>query len=156
MVLRDFSAHSTRWSYKSRYTGGEEIEDKLNTSPLGLIYNDENPATYLHYNGTRTTPHLLLVSSDISELARRKIIDNSGSGHKSAIASIATNSKCMTPKMTNKPSWNSKKADGPKLTNLLENKPRASPINYNLHPNKLCNNITDIIIRCAKKSIPLW
>nr|CDS29803.2 hypothetical protein HmN_000901900 [Hymenolepis microstoma] len=56
-------------------------------------------ATYLHYNGTKTTPDLLLVSSYISELTQRKVIDDPGSGHKLFIASIITNSKPMTSKM---------------------------------------------------------
>ncbi|VDN97702.1 unnamed protein product [Rodentolepis nana] len=59
----------------------------LNNNPLELIYSNEDPATYLHYNGTRTTPDLLLGSSDISELTRRKINDDPGSGHKPVIAS---------------------------------------------------------------------
>nr|CDS26299.1 hypothetical protein HmN_000654800 [Hymenolepis microstoma] len=99
IVLGGFNAHSIRWDYKNRNTAGKEIEDILNSSPLGLIYSDEDPATYLHYNGTRTTPDLLLVSSDISELKQRKIIDNPGSGHKPVIGSITINSKSMAPKM---------------------------------------------------------
>nr|CDS29376.1 selectin protein [Hymenolepis microstoma]CUU99916.1 selectin protein [Hymenolepis microstoma] len=100
VVLGDFNAHSTRWGYKNRNTAGKEIEDILNSSPLEVIYNDEVPATHLHYNGIRTTPNLLLVSSDISELTQRKIIDNPGSGHKPVIASVTIKStKSVTPKM---------------------------------------------------------
>nr|CDS31060.1 hypothetical protein HmN_000048300 [Hymenolepis microstoma] len=101
IVLRDFNAYSTRRGYKSRNTPGKEIEDIHNSSPLEL-YSDEDPATYLQYNGTRTTPDLLLISSDISELTQRKIIDNHGSGHKPIIASITINSNSMTPKMPTK------------------------------------------------------
>ncbi|VDO12609.1 unnamed protein product [Rodentolepis nana] len=76
VVLGDFNAHSTRWGYKDTNIAGKEIEDILNSNPLELIYSNEDPATYLHYNGTRTTPDLLLASSAISELARRKIIED--------------------------------------------------------------------------------
>nr|CDS26864.1 pol protein [Hymenolepis microstoma] len=121
--LGDFNAHSTRWGYKNRNTAGKEIEDILHSS-------DEDPATYLHYNGTRTTPDLLLV---LSELTQRKLIDYPGSGHKPVIASIITNSKCMTPKMPTKLSWNFKRADWPNFTNLLEtaNSP-VVPLDANL------------------------
>nr|CDS35174.1 hypothetical protein HmN_001002100 [Hymenolepis microstoma] len=149
IVLRDFSAHSTRWDYKNRNTARKEIEDILNSSPLELIYSDEGPAIYLHYNGTRTTPVLLLVSSDISELTQSKIIDYPGFGHRPVIASITINSKSMTSKMPTRVLWNFKKADWPKFTNLLETKLYANPINYNQHPDKLCPNITNIIIQCA-------
>uniref|UniRef100_A0A0R3TCU1 Endo/exonuclease/phosphatase domain-containing protein n=1 Tax=Rodentolepis nana TaxID=102285 RepID=A0A0R3TCU1_RODNA len=53
----------------------------------------------LHYNGTRTTPDLLLASSDISKLTRRKIIDDPGSAHKPIIASITIGGKSMTMKV---------------------------------------------------------
>nr|CDS26560.2 rho gtpase activating protein 8 [Hymenolepis microstoma] len=67
-----------------------------------LTYSDESSTTYFYLNGTRTTPDLLLVSSDISELTQCKIIDDPESGHKPVIASSTTNSKSMTPKMSTK------------------------------------------------------
>nr|CUU98279.1 hypothetical transcript [Hymenolepis microstoma] len=115
---------------------------------------DEDPATYLHYNGTTTTPDLLLVSSNISEVTQRKIINDSGSGHNPVIVSITINSKSVTPKMPTKVLWKFMKADWPKFTNLLETELNTSPINYNQHPDKLCNNVTNIIIKCTKKTIP--
>ncbi|VDO03383.1 unnamed protein product [Rodentolepis nana] len=99
VALGDFNAHSTRWGYKDTNIAGKEIVDMLNTNPLELIYSNEDPATYLHYNGTRTTPDLLLASSDISEHTRRKIIDDPCSGHKPVIASITTGSKSLTRKV---------------------------------------------------------
>ncbi|VDO17031.1 unnamed protein product [Rodentolepis nana] len=126
----------------------------LNSNPLELMYSNGDPATYLHYNGTRTTPDLLLVSSDISEHTRRKIIDDPGSGHKSVIASNIIGSKSMTRKVSTKQSWNFKKADWSRFTNLLENELHTSPLNFNQHPDKICNNITNIMFRCAKKTIP--
>ncbi|VDO02713.1 unnamed protein product [Rodentolepis nana] len=174
--------------------------------------SDKDPATCLHNTGTRTTPDLLLVSSDICELASdindpgsghkpviasgfllassdisehtrdlllassdisehtRRIsswlqatsasihaaLDDPGSGHKPVITRITMSNKCMTPKMPTKLSWNFKKADWSRFTNLLENEFHASLINYNHHPDKLCNNITNVIIRCAKKFIPRY
>ncbi|VDO02615.1 unnamed protein product [Rodentolepis nana] len=102
-------------------SAGKEIKDMLNGNPLELIYSNKIPITYLHYNGTRTTPDLLLSSIDISEHTRRKIIDNPGSDPKPAIASITVGSKTMTTKVSTKLSWNFKKADWSRFTNLLEN-----------------------------------
>ncbi|VDO12549.1 unnamed protein product [Rodentolepis nana] len=78
---------------------------------LNVVCGNEDPATYLPYNGTRTTPDLLLASSDISEHTPRKIIDDPGSGHKPVIASITIGSKSMSRKVPTKLSWNFKKAD---------------------------------------------
>ncbi|VDO15438.1 unnamed protein product [Rodentolepis nana] len=126
----------------------------LNSNILELIYSNEDPATYLHYNGSRTTPDLLLASSDISEHTHRKIIDDPGSGHKPVIASITIGSKSISRKVPTKLSWNFKKADWPRFTNLLEDELHSSPLNFNQHPDKLCTAITKIMIRCAKKTIP--
>ncbi|VDO12431.1 unnamed protein product [Rodentolepis nana] len=125
----------------------------LKSNPLELIYSNEDPATYLHYNGNRTTPDLLLASSDISEHTRRKIIDDPGSGHKPIIASITIGSKSMTWKVPTKLSWNFRKADWPRFTNILDNELHTSPLNFNQRADKLCNDITNIMIRCAKKTI---
>ncbi|VDN99573.1 unnamed protein product [Rodentolepis nana] len=59
----------------------------LNSNPLEFIYSNEDPATYLHYDGTRTTPDLPLASRDINEHTRRKITNDPASGHKAVIAS---------------------------------------------------------------------
>ncbi|VDO02972.1 unnamed protein product [Rodentolepis nana] len=61
----------------------------------------------------------------------------------------------MTRKVPTKLSWNFKKADWPRFINLLDNELRTSPINFNEHPDKLCNEITNIMIRCAEKTIPI-
>ncbi|VDO02002.1 unnamed protein product [Rodentolepis nana] len=126
--ISDFNAHSTGWGYKDTNISGKEIEDMLNSNPLELICSNEDKATYLHYNGTRTTPDLLLASSDISEHTRRKIIDDPGSGHKPVIASITIGSKSKTRKVPTKLSWNFKRADWTRFTNLLENELHTSKI----------------------------
>ncbi|VDN99483.1 unnamed protein product [Rodentolepis nana] len=125
---------------------------------------NEDPAN-LHYNGTGTTPDLLLASSDISEHTRRKIIEDPGSGHKPGKiiddpgsghkpVLLVLCSKSMTTKVSTKLSWNFKKADWPRFTNLLENELHTSPLNFNQHPDKLCTDFTNIMITCAKKTIP--
>ncbi|VDO13648.1 unnamed protein product [Rodentolepis nana] len=82
VVLGDLYVHSTRWGFKNINTAGREIEDMLNYSPLELIYSYVDHAIYLHYNESKTTSHLFLASSNIGEHTHRKIIDDSGSGHK--------------------------------------------------------------------------
>ncbi|VDN98560.1 unnamed protein product [Rodentolepis nana] len=60
----------------------------------------------------------------------------------------------MTTKVLTKLSWNFKKANWPGITNLLDNELHTCPLNFNQHHDKLCNDITNIMIRCAKKTIP--
>ncbi|VDO03815.1 unnamed protein product [Rodentolepis nana] len=61
----------------------------------------------------------------------------------------------MSRKVPTKLSWNFNKANWPRFTNLLDNELRTSPLNFNQHLDKLCNEITDIMIRWAKKPFPL-
>ncbi|VDO00861.1 unnamed protein product [Rodentolepis nana] len=67
----------------------------LESSSLELIHTDADSATYLQYHGIRTTPDLLVTSSEISEHTRLKIIDDDGSGHKSVIITKARQEKCQ-------------------------------------------------------------
>ncbi|VDO11646.1 unnamed protein product [Rodentolepis nana] len=84
----------------------------------------------------------------------KPVIASAGSGHKPVIASIIIGCQSMTKKVLTKLSWNFKKADWPRFTNLLNNELYASPLNFRQHPKKLCNKNTNIMIRSAKKTIP--
>uniref|UniRef100_A0A0R3TG49 Endo/exonuclease/phosphatase domain-containing protein n=1 Tax=Rodentolepis nana TaxID=102285 RepID=A0A0R3TG49_RODNA len=108
------------WGYKDTNIARKETEDMLNNNPLEHIYSNKDPATYVHYNETRTTPFLLLTSNSISEHKRRKIIEDPGSGHKPVIA---------------------------------RNEFHTSPLNSSQQPDKLCNDITNIMMRWVKKTI---
>ncbi|GIX97895.1 uncharacterized protein CEXT_389351 [Caerostris extrusa] len=61
IVIGDMNAHSTRWGYGDMNAAGKEIEDLLNSSLLDLIYDTSDPPTYIHYNGSGSTPDLLCV-----------------------------------------------------------------------------------------------
>ncbi|VDO14459.1 unnamed protein product [Rodentolepis nana] len=58
----------------------------------------------------------------------------------------------MTWKVPTKLSWNFKKADWSRFTNLLNNELHTSPLNFIQHLDKLCTDITNIMIRCANKT----
>ena len=85
-MIGDFNAHSPKWGYTDTNAAGKDMEDLPNTSVLELIYNDTDPPTYLQFNGTQTTPDLLLLSSDISANTKRIILEDPGSVHKPVIA----------------------------------------------------------------------
>ncbi|VDO01072.1 unnamed protein product [Rodentolepis nana] len=56
----------------------------------------------------------------------------------------------MTWKVPTKLPRNFKKTDWPRFTNLLENELHTSHLNFNQHPDKLRNDITNIMIRPCK------
>ncbi|GFT28189.1 hypothetical protein NPIL_101211 [Nephila pilipes] len=105
---------------------GQELEDILNSTPLELIYHASDPHTFLHYNGTCSTPDLLCVSSDIGISSKRGIIEDPGSGHRQVIAHININDHSpMAQNNYQKVSWNFKKANWKKFTELLDRKLRG-------------------------------
>ncbi|GIY15568.1 hypothetical protein CDAR_618821 [Caerostris darwini] len=88
IVIGDVNAHPTRWGYDDMNAAGKEIEDLLNSSLLDLTYDASDPPTYIHYNGSGSTPDLLCISTDLSPFTNRIIIVDPGSGHRQIIASI--------------------------------------------------------------------
>jgi hypothetical protein len=96
------------------------MEDVLNTSTLELIYTDTDPPTHLHFNGTQTTPDLLLVSGDVSANTKRIILEDLGCGHKPVVAEILLTRKQKIPDSYTKTSWNFKKTKWESFTEMLE------------------------------------
>ena len=111
ILIGEFNAHSPTWGYSDINAAEREIEDLLQTKPVELIFKKDDAGTFLHYNGSTTSPDLLIVSSDISHSTERKIIDDPGSGHRPVIANISINSEYNQQKSYCKPSWNFKKAN---------------------------------------------
>ena len=89
IFLEDFNAHSPMWGCNDSNEARKSVEDLLNPSTFELIYNSNDPHTCLHYNGTSTTPDLLLLSSDVSDLTKRSVLDDPGSDHRQIIADIS-------------------------------------------------------------------
>ena len=136
-MIGDFNAHSPKWGYKDTNATGKEMEDLLNTSILELIYDDIDPPTYLHFNRAKTTPDLLLVTSDISANTKRIILDDPGLGHKPVIAKITLTRQLRVLNPYIRTSWNFKKANWGSFTDMLEINLHQERINFLQHPEKL-------------------
>ncbi|GIX75886.1 hypothetical protein CEXT_416191 [Caerostris extrusa] len=89
IFIGDVNAHSPKWGCNDTNHSGKEVEDLLNTSTLELIYNCNDPHTFLHYNGTKPNPNLLLVSADLSQSTKRSVLEDPGSGHRQILAEIS-------------------------------------------------------------------
>ncbi|GIX71338.1 uncharacterized protein LOC103523941 [Caerostris extrusa] len=75
--------------YNDTNHSGKEVEDSRNISNLELIYNCNDPHTFLHYNGTKSNPDLLLASADLSQSTKRSVLEDPGSGHREILAEIS-------------------------------------------------------------------
>jgi hypothetical protein len=56
------------------------MEDFISANNVELLYEKEDPPTYLHYNGSTKKPDPTLASPDIAALALRNITDDPGCG----------------------------------------------------------------------------
>lgn len=84
ILIGDFNAHSSRWGYQDSNAAGKEVEDLLNSNPIDLIFNERDPCTYIHYNGTGSNPDLLCVATDLTSHTHREVIEDPGSTQTSA------------------------------------------------------------------------
>ncbi|GIY47772.1 hypothetical protein CDAR_77241 [Caerostris darwini] len=148
------NAHSTRWDSGDMNATGKETDDLLNSSLLDLIYDVSDPPTYVHYNGSGSTPDLLCVSTDLCPFTNRIVIGDPGSGYTQIIASIVIQRQKTKPYYSQRKSWNFKKADWVNFRRLTEEKLHMNNFDFSLHPSRIVSQINRAILACAKNSIP--
>jgi hypothetical protein len=107
LIVGDFNAHVHDVGYRNINEAGKMMEDFILANHVELLYEKEDPPTYLHYT---TNPDLTLASPDIAALASRNIIDDPGCGHRMIITTV--NFKTTPRTFNNNPHnvWNFKKA----------------------------------------------
>ncbi|VDO07670.1 unnamed protein product [Rodentolepis nana] len=130
---------------------------------LVLVTNQSLLATIGSKSMTRKVPTGKIIDDPGSgHKPVREIIDDPGSGHKPSFyhrqqkhdkESANVGGKSMTMKVPTKSSWNFKKFDWPRIINHLDSELHTTPINFNQHPDKLCNDTTKIMIRFATETI---
>ena len=153
IVVGDFNAHSQKWGYNDQNSAGLAIQDLLNTTNLELIYNSMDTPTYLHYNGSKTNPDLLMVSSDISSNTSRKVRDDPGSGHRIVSADILIPRRSIIRNTTKTP-WNFRKAKWSEFTNALETELEMKNFDFTQTCDQISHLINNVVIHCAKKFVP--
>ncbi|GFU09327.1 hypothetical protein NPIL_138101 [Nephila pilipes] len=60
----------------------ERVQDFLNPSTFELVYNKEDPHTYLYHNGRRFTPEQLMRFADLYKFTKGAILKDPGSVHR--------------------------------------------------------------------------
>ncbi|GFT30370.1 hypothetical protein NPIL_342001 [Nephila pilipes] len=76
------------WGYSDTNEAGGRVQDFLSSSTFELVYNKEDPHTYLHYNGKSFTPDLLMVSADLYTFTKRTVLKDPGSGHGQVLVEV--------------------------------------------------------------------
>ncbi|XP_035213900.1 uncharacterized protein LOC118187733 [Stegodyphus dumicola] len=85
---RDFNAHSPMFGYSDTNEAGRRVQDLFSSTTFELMYKKNYPHTYLHYTGKSTTPDLLIVTADLYNLTKCRILKDLGSGHRQVLAEV--------------------------------------------------------------------
>ena len=141
IIIGDFNAPSKHWGFNVITPPGQLVENFLNSTQMELFYRPTYPPTFLHYSGKGTNPDLLLVSSDISDTTTQKVIEDPGSGHRIVIASIKLSTQ-NTQKSKPRLLWNFTKCNWSTYA--------EGNINFEQHPNRICDEARNIILTAAK------
>ena len=155
IIIGDFNAHFHTVGYKDTNSAGEEVKELLATSNMELIYNEDDPPTYIHYNGTGTNPDLTIATADLSWNIKRKLIGDPGSGHRMIISSLPIRTRPNRVHKRTKFSWNLKKANWNNFQNHIEKELLQTEFDFEEESSdKNCNKFTQIILKAAKTNIP--
>lgn len=131
---------------------GEQFRICLHSSTFELIYNPSDLHTFIHYNGKKYNPDLLLVISNLSPFTFRKVLNDPDSGHQQVLAEITTPSLGKSPNIL-KTSWNFKKVDWRGLKKLADSVLDPKGIDFSRKVDSIVKTISSKIIVCAKKCI---
>ena len=156
LVVGDFNAHFEDVGYKDINGAGKQIKDYLSSNNLMLVYNPDDPPSYIHYNGTSTNPDLTLASPDIIHKTSRTIEEDPGSGHRVIITTVEVKNKAKkNPQRNVKCSWNFKKANWEAYKKELEEKLDPAIFAHELRtPDANSKLLCKTILQTAKRHVP--
>ncbi|KAG8173404.1 hypothetical protein JTE90_015537 [Oedothorax gibbosus] len=153
ILMGDFNAHSFEWGYDNYNAAGRELENFMSTNQLQLIYESSDTPSYLHYNGSLTNPDLIFVSSDLEDMVRQ-VLEDPGFGHRMILCTIRCRrgrNACGFERA--KKSWNFKKANWGKFSEILENK--VTDIDLVNSSADVANRVfCNMVLEAAKETIP--
>ncbi|GFT07870.1 uncharacterized protein NPIL_574461 [Nephila pilipes] len=132
---------------------GQKLEDILNSTPLELIYHASDSQTFLHHNGTFSTPDLLCVSSNICISTKREIIEVRTPDKLLPIL-VLTIQALWFKTITKRNRGTLRRLSGKKFTELLDLKLGEEKLDFDCHPYRLVSKIIRAIIKCTRTCIP--
>ena len=152
VIAGDFNGHSPSWGYSDTNPTGKFIETFCNTSNFFRVQDSGTPPTHFHrVHKTFFRPDLTLISADLMHKAQTKVTDGVGSSdHFPTVITIEASCPRKYERWTR---WNFKKANWGeyKLTSdaFLKEIDLSCP-----DVNKTTKEITEAILKAAKKCIP--
>ncbi|KAG8196234.1 hypothetical protein JTE90_023793 [Oedothorax gibbosus] len=118
ILVGDFNAASPSWGYETYNQVGKLVEDFSDSNALIVLYNKDDPKSFIHYSGSSTNPDLTIVAANIQDNCKKKVIGDPGSGHR--IVKTTYESFQSKKYEATRTSWNFKKANWKTFNSSLE------------------------------------
>lgn len=150
ILVGDFNAASPSWGYETYNQVGKLVEDFSDSNALTVLYNKDDPKSFIHYSGSSTNPDLTIVAANIQDNCKKKVIGDPGSGHR-IIKTTYENFQSKKYEAT-RTSWNFKKANWKTFNSSLEE--RITNFPNELSPQEETGIFAKAILQSAKLSIP--
>ena len=129
IIVGDLNAASPAWGYNYKNRVGKLVEDYINSNSLKVLYDPEQPKSFIHHSGSTTNPDIVIVSTHIVDQCKKKLIGDPGCGHRMIKTSLKL--ERGKPNIGNQIRWNLKKANWhafkQKVEELLEDINTDSP-----------------------------
>ncbi|KAG8185314.1 hypothetical protein JTE90_013005 [Oedothorax gibbosus] len=133
-----------------RNQAGQTVEDFIDSNAMFLMYNPNDPNTFIHYCGSSTNPDLAMVSTNIADQYAKTVIGDPGSGHR--MTKLTFEMKTKVKNCVPRVMWNFKKAKWNDFTTLAQTLVQEIP--NDLTPYQEAKAFSDALKTSAKKNIP--
>ncbi|XP_035204467.1 uncharacterized protein LOC118179405, partial [Stegodyphus dumicola] len=104
-----FNAASPNWGYTYQNQVGQIVEDFVDSNATLVMYDKDDPNTFIHYSGSSTNPYLTTVSANLIDYYKKTVIGDRGSSHQMVKTTITTNQKQI--RNNSRIMWNFNKAN---------------------------------------------
>ena len=150
IIAGDLNAHSPSWGYSTLDGKGRQIESLCNGSNMVLMQNTQSEVTFLHRRtGTTSRPDLTIISADIVDNCKTKVLEDIGSDHKPILTTFNYPHK---KKARRKTLWNFRKAKWTQYKSLTDQ--GLGQIDMSADMEEAYTEISKTILMAAKKSVP--
>ncbi|GFS75816.1 hypothetical protein NPIL_344821 [Nephila pilipes] len=107
---------------------GQTVEASNDSNAMFLMYDFEDPDTFIHYSGSSTYPDLTMITTNVVDQCIKTVIGDPGSGHR--ITKLIVELKAKLKRDIRKIKRNFKKAKWRNFTDLMENLVKEKPNNH--------------------------
>ena len=156
----DFNSHHDEWGYPRNDRNGEVLFDYLTSNDLHVIYSAKDKPTFQSARwNTDTNPDLSIISSNISQSARRTVLALfPRSQHRSVLIDIGLSIPLI--ESCQKSRWNFNRADWKSFQDELDHVVKFIPVKVNNY-DRFCGLVKTIAKKhinrgYRKQYIPCW